>query len=190
FLLKDSYGQNIARCPLPKSPVVAEADIEVSEPPRKLLNWLSHASEAEFKATIALRHQILGFDGRMKEIIEPQRIVYGKGKSKLCCELRKMGQLGFLGTEVAKFLWLPHPHKTQVLRMMVGTDKNGKNATGLLHYPIASRPKDLWQFPSLARWPGSSGVTLKSYKLLLDSEMNCPLPKLIGLALKSWQARL
>ncbi|MBD1876985.1 DUF91 domain-containing protein [Nodosilinea sp. FACHB-131] len=164
--------------------------IPIPEPPRKLLNWLSHASDAEFNATMMLREKVLGFDKRIKEIIEPQRIVYGRGITKPCCELKKTGAFGFTDSELARFFWLPHPGgKPPVLRMMIGTDKSEQSVTGLLYCPKSSRSKDLWRFPGLNHGIGNYSKIPDVYKPFLDKEMNCSLSNLVDLALQTWQQR-
>lgn len=167
-----------------------QTKVSIPEPPRKLLNWLSHASEAEFNATMMMREKILGFDKRIKEIIEPQRVVYGRGITKPCCEFKKTGAFGFVDSELARFLWLPHPDgKPSVLRMMVGTDNVVQSVTGLLHCPKTSRSKDLWGFPGLNHGVGNYSRIPNVYKPFLDEEMNCSLSNLVDLALQTWQQR-
>lgn len=167
-----------------------QAKISIPEPPRKLLNWLSHASEAEFNATMMMREKVLGFDNRIKEIVEPQRIIYGRGKTKPCCEIRKKGSSGFFGSELSLFLWLPHPEgKSPVLRMMIGIETSSNAVIGLLYCPNSSRIKDVWKFPGLARAPGNYSRVPDSYKPFLDKKLNCSLSSLVELALQTWRHR-
>jgi RecB family endonuclease NucS len=189
--LLDAKEQSISLFQIQQGMVESPSVIAVPEPPRKLLNWLSDASEDEFNATMRMREQILGFDKRMKELIEPQRIIYGRGKSKPCCEFRKKGAYGFEGGELERFLWLPHPEgKPSALRMMIATDISEQAAVkNLLYCPSSSRSKGIWRFPGLTRVPGNYSRLPDSYKPFLDKELNCSLPSLTNLALHTWQER-
>lgn len=189
--LLGSEQEAIAPLLLQQETDAPQPEIPVSEPPRKLLNWLSHASEAEFDAIIRMRKQILSFDERMKEVIESDRIVYGRGKSKPCCELRKNGKHGYTRTKLARFLWLPHPEgKTQILRLLVGTEASEQKVIGVVYCPKLFQAKEIWKFPGLAHWPGNYINVPESYKPFLDESLNCSLYSLVNLALQTWINRL
>jgi Endonuclease NucS len=193
LLLSDISGNMVSELNLDEPLPLPLSSIPIPPPPRKLLNWLSQSSEAEFDWVMRLRKQLLGFDPRMKEIIEPQSILYGRNQSSLCCELKKVGQSGFLTRKLAYFLWLPDlENKSRVLRMMVGLDTMANNAIGLQHTPNSYNGKKYWEFPKCIQSMKTFGYqnSLALYSPLLDTEMNVPLTQLVKLALQTWFKRL
>jgi Endonuclease NucS len=123
LILCDADGLCVGMLPLSSERHSSQTDIQISEPPRKLLNWLSHSSNVEHEWILQLRKQLLGFDPRMKEIVEPTQITYGRGKSKPCCELRKNTTGGLTAQKITYFLWLPDPeNKPHIIKMHMHFD--------------------------------------------------------------------
>lgn len=76
----------------------------IPEPPRKLISLLANTGDADRKAILQIREQILEFDERIQEFISGSSILYGSSKNKLCAELR----YDTPRQSIALFLWLPN----------------------------------------------------------------------------------
>jgi RecB family endonuclease NucS len=167
-----------------------QAEIPVPEPSRKLLNWLSYASEADFNAVITTRQQILSFDERMKEVVEPQSFRYGKGKTKPCAEIIQLKDLKGIKQPVI-FLWLPAlDGKTQVLRMLIDTDKTGAIVTGFRYCPRKTTVKDWWLLPQFNKFGPDQGNVPPIYQPLANENGEFTLSSLVELALNTWLERI
>ncbi len=183
----------LSTLPLPKVPPATQLDISIPEPPRKLLNWLSHSSEAEYDWVMQMRAQILSFDPRMKEVVTASSIFYGRGKTKACCELRKVGSAGYVGRALAYFLWLPHlERKPQVMRMMVGFEMKQQRVLGLAHSHSSYRTGEGWNFPGSVellqklRYPQFR----EYYQPLLNANITISSSHIVALALQTWHRKL
>jgi RecB family endonuclease NucS len=166
-------------------------EIAVPEPSRKLLNWLSYASEADFKTFIATRQQILSFDERMKEVVESQRFRYGKGKTKPCAEIVQVKPFSEGPKQPTLVLWLPAPEgKTQVLRMLIETDSTGSIVNRLLYCPRKTKAKDWWLLPQFNKFGTDPGNIPPIYQPLANENGEFTLSILVELALNNWLERI
>jgi RecB family endonuclease NucS len=192
LLLNNVEGKTIERLTIKRESTESSPEIIVPEPPRKLLNWLSYSSPEEFKAIISLRHQILSFDARMKEVIEPQRIIYGRGKTKPCAEIKLIKEWGKDKKVPQLFLWLPHPEdKPHTIRVMVIEKQKWREVSTMAYAPYSNKCKEVWHFPNIIDRMKIFNYqkSLKLYQPLLDEEMKCSPANLVSLALETWQAR-
>ena len=191
--LHDASGHEVSALHLPEALNVAKPEIEVPEPPRKLLNWLSHSKPEEYDWVMQMRSQILCFDPRMREIVESNRIIYGKGKSKPCCELRRPGSSGYVQDALAYFLWLPYPERrAHIVRMMTGFDFKQNQLRGMSYCPYSFQTKDFWSFPGdvvLMKKLGWHRFK-KYYQPLLNAHSTINSTDIAGLALQTWHQQL
>ena len=164
---------------------------EIADPPRKLLNWLSHSAKPEFDGFLQARKQILSFDSRMKEIIESQKIIYGRGKTKPCAEIRMIKLID--DKEPALFLWLPDlEDKPHVLRMQLVIDKNWEKVAAMGYSPSSTKIRRIWNFPQCIEYMQRIRYknSLKLYKKVMSADRKaCLPPRLIDFALETWKAR-
>ena len=178
---------------LPEILKSSPATIEISDPPRKLLNWLSHHSQAEYDWVMQMREQLLSFDPRMKEVVTPTSIFYGRGKSKACCEIKKANVIGYQGRAITCFLWLPHlQNKPRVLRMMVGFDLQAQHVTWLIYSQSSYRTGKMWNFPQCIALMKSVGWqrSLAHYQPLLDEDQTISSSGIVSLAMQTWHQRI
>ena len=192
--LHDASGTQLSALHLPEVLNVAKPEIEVPEPPRKLLNWLSHSRPEEYDWVMQMRSQILGFDPRMREVVESNRIIYGKGKSKPCCELRKERPADVAYRAISYFLWLPHPeYRPHVIRMMVNFDLAREQIRQMLYCRHSFQTSQSWNFPDR---PNIMGVMRRKpcfkehYLPLLNASNTISSTDIVGLALRTWHRRL
>ena len=191
--IQDASGIALSTLCLPEMLSAAPEAIEIPDPPRKLLNWLSHHSQAEYDWVMQMRAQILSFDPRMKEIVTASSIFYGREKTKACCELKKVGSAGYVGCALAYFLWLPHlERRPQVVRMMVGFDMKQQSVSGLIHSRSSYRQTEGWVFPRhLELAEGLSWPCFKEhYQPLVNADRTISASSIVELALQTWQRRL
>ena len=191
-------SSEVASMPVPSSLKTPPAEVAIAGPPRKLLNWLSDSPEAEFQGMMGVREQLLGFDKRIKEVVEPQAIIYGKGKTKPCAEIRRQN-VG-VSSKSPKwmprlFLWLPDlDGNSRILRMIIGSDESWKHVEAVGYCPTACRTKRIWHLPRhLEIVSGCYGYdsTLQKYGQALSADgEECLLPKLVELALHVWLSRI
>ncbi len=113
--------------------VLTDTIPEVHSPPKSLLSTLAKCSMPEREGVLALRQQILSFDGRLQEIVSRGSILYGNGKTNPCAELRYDQQRACM----ALFLWLPHctNRQTIVARLRIWSD--WQLVSDLAHIPKA-----------------------------------------------------
>ncbi|PZO50726.1 MAG: hypothetical protein DCF15_15515 [Phormidesmis priestleyi] len=194
LVLSDVAGSKLSALRLPKAPPATQPDISLPEAPRKLLNWLSHSSDAEYDWVMQMRKQLLSFDTRMKEIVTSTSIFYGRGKTKACCELRKERPIGGGNQAIAYFLWLPHPeYRPHVIRMMVNFNLQQQQIRHLLYCRHSYRISESWSFPSR---PNIMGVMRgmprfqEHYEPLLNAKRSIKSADIVELALRTWYKRL
>ena len=192
--LHDLSGEEVSVLHLPEALNVAKPEIEVPEPPRKLLNWLSHSQPEEYDWVMQIRKQLLSFDSRMKEVVTPSSIFYGRGKTKACCELRKARPGGGGNKALAYFLWLPHPeYRPHVIRMMVNFDILQQQIIQLFYCRHSFQMSQSWNFPDR---PNIMGVMRRKprfkehYLPLLNASNTIGSTDIVGLALRTWHRRL
>ena len=193
LVLSDTAGNQLSALRLPKAQPAAQPDVSIPEPPRKLLNWLSHSSTAEYDWVMQMRGQILSFDPRMKEVVTPTSLFYGKGKTKACGELRKERPPG-LNRAISYFLWLPHPeYRPHVVKMMVNFDLQQQQIRQLLYCRYSYRTSASWNFPDR---PNIMGVRRgmpgfkEHYQPLLNAKQSISSVDIVDLALRTWHKRL
>lgn len=191
--LHDANNKPVSELHLPNTLSSTPPEIAIAEPPRKLLNWLSRSQPAEYEWALQMRSQLLSFDPRMREVVEPTRIIYGKGKSKPCCVLRKSGSAGYVHDTLAYFLWLPYPeHRTHVVRMMTGFDFKQAQIRGFMYCAHSFQIKDVWAFPKDTglmkdlRWRQFKTY----YQPLLNASGTIDSTDIVDLALRTWHKRL
>ena len=192
--LHDVSATEISALQLPNALSITQPEIEIPEPPRKLLNWLSQSSAEEYDWVMQLRQQLLSFDPRMKEVVTSTSIFYGRGKTKACCELRKENQSEAGRRAIAYFLWLPHPeYRPHVVRMMVNFNLQQKQIRQLLYCRYSYRISDVWNFPDR---PNIMGVLhgmprfKEHYQPLLNARQSINSSDIVELALRTWHKRL
>jgi RecB family endonuclease NucS len=156
--------------------------IATDPPPRPLINLLQKGDELSRIALLNVREQILNFDHRIQETTATGIVRYGRGKTKLCAEIRiyKATQKPFL------YLYLPIPERGHLIKPSI---VKGVGRMRLL--------SDDWQTVRLLAYelPGkstASGLFNPShFKALLDAESNdlSELEKFVSAALNVWVNR-
>ena len=119
--LKDIDAQETAQIEIPYREIDYRiSDESIPPPPRLILDWLGSWTAENEDNFLKIREQILRFDNRMQEIIEPKSIKYGIKKTKPCAELYFQRK----SKEIILFLWLPIPNrrKQAIGRMQVQTN--------------------------------------------------------------------
>jgi len=193
LMLSDDTGKAVSTLALPKPLQTSQTDIQITAPPRKLLNWLSRVHELEHAWILALRQQLLGADARMKEIVEPNRIFYGKGKSKLCCELKKIRASEYRGEGIDCCLWLPDPENNpHVIKLLVLIDFKRQQVTTMYYGKKGYKSGNPWHFPDCIERMKTFGYqrALKQYQPFLSANMAISSTKIVELALQTWHNRL
>jgi hypothetical protein len=76
---------------------------DMPAPSIKFRKRIQNLSDIHRRRILEIRELILSFDERIKEIVEPSAVFYGKSKLNLCAEI-KIRNL----TEPHLFLWLPN----------------------------------------------------------------------------------
>ena len=191
--LHNSSNNPLSHLHLPNALNAPTPAIAIPEPPRKLLNWLSRSHPSEYDWALQMRTQLLSFDPRMKEIVEANRILYGKVKSKPCCELRKTRPAAYVQDALTYFLWLPYPEERRhIVRMMSDFNFKQNQLLCLTHSPYSLRGKKHWSFPKdtalLKRggWPRFKTY----YQPLLNADSSIDSAGIVALALQAWHERL
>ena len=190
LVLSNTAGNRLGKLQLPNPLQNLSSEHSIPEPPRKLLNWLSHSHNLEHAWILTLRKQLLGADPRMKEIVESSRITYGKGKSKPCCELRKITDR-YRHKGVDCWLWLPdldnNPH---VIKLLVNFDLAQQKVRGLQY--SGYKTGNPWYFPNCIERMKQFGYqrALTQYRPFLESNMTITPAKIVSLAVQTWQTRL
>jgi hypothetical protein len=190
--LRDAVGHEFSALPLHKGQTASELDIPISAPPRKLLNWLSDSSEVERAWVLALRQQLLSFDPRMKETVEPTQIFYGRGKAKPCCELRKLRNSGYR-RHLEYYLWLPDPEdKPHVIKMSIVFDLEKRQVNSMVYCRRGHKLSTPWHFPKCIKWMKmfSYQRSLALYQPFLSANMTISPTSIVSLALKTWHSRM
>ena len=189
-------GTEVVSIPVPNHLKTPPANISVSSPPRKLITWLSDSPEPKFQGMMAVREQLLGFDQRMKEVVEPKAIIYGKGKTKPCAEIRRRN-IG-MSSKSPKwspvlFLWLPDlDGSSRIFRMMIWPHESWQFCKSIVYSPNACRTKRPWNLPGwLEVMPTRYADIRQQYEHTLSADgEKCLLPKLVDLALQIWLNRI
>lgn len=189
-------NSEVASMPVPGSLKTLPTEVAIAGPPRKLLNWMSDSPEAEFHGMMGVREQLLGFDKRMKEVVEPQAIIYGKGKTKPCAEIRRrnVGVSSKSPTwDPTLFLWLPDlDGSSRIFRMMIWPDKNWEIVKTVVHSPIACKTRRPWNLPHWLELMSRRDANIrKQYEQTLSADRKtCVLSSLVDLTLQIWLSRI
>ncbi|OKH11990.1 endonuclease NucS domain-containing protein [[Limnothrix rosea] IAM M-220] len=129
-----------------------QTEIEIPEPPRKLLNMLTDIAEGKREKILEIRKKILSFHERMKEYSSGSAVLYGSAKNKTCAELRFDSKRN----DIALFLWIPfgNPSRKTVNRVRIWTDF--ETVTDLGHVPkgwlSGNEYAEVVKAMSLKRW--------------------------------------
>lgn len=142
---------------IPYSPASSEVE-PIASPSTALLKLLTRCAETEQQGFLLIREQTLRFDRRMQEMPTAGSIVYGRGKTKPCAELR----FDSARNQLLFYLWLPHVvqrFKKQVFiaRMRIWTDWNTISDIGHV-------PKGPGRMLSYSEW--KAGVVRPLNKIL------------------------
>lgn len=144
-------------------------------PPRSLLNLFSKGDNNTYEMLLQIRAKILRFDERMKEMSASGVVIYGKGKSKPCVEIRLLSYSKKPGI----FLWLLNPrvifNKRRMCRMGIVTD--WKSVSQIYYQPKGKMTaSDIWTF--------------EEYIKLIGEKKSNSLEVMVNLALETWLKRL
>jgi hypothetical protein len=190
-------SQEYSSTVVPYEPDLQTTELSISSPSRKLLNWLSESPATEFQGINHGREQILGFDKRIKEVVESQFIIYGKGKTKPCAEIRRQNVGASSKSPVwvpRLFLWLPDlDGSNRTLRMMIGPDESWQFVKSVGYSSRACRTSKVWHLPSqLDRLIFNRHAEIKQqYRQTLSPDgTKCVFDKLVDLSLQTWLGRL
>ncbi len=87
-LKSENAESPLGRAVLPyREPELSNQDEDSAEIPDLLRQWIGACSVVEQQSFLRTRAQILGFDSRIREIVEAKSIQYGTSKTKLCAEV-------------------------------------------------------------------------------------------------------
>lgn len=191
--ITDVAGRRLSSFLLPPGHHREQPDVPIPEPPRKLLNWLSHSSDIEHDWVLHLRKQLMSFDSRMKEKVEANRILYGRGDSKPCCELKKNNTGGLTSRKISCFLWLPDPENNpHVIKMLMNFDLEKQNVRDMHYGKKGYKSGSPWQFPKCIERMKQFGYrrALEQYQPFVEANMTIVSSNIVNLALKTWYSRL
>lgn len=193
LVLRDADGMVLSTLHLPKALQNAQPQISISEPPRKLLNWLSAVREPDYTWILELRKRLLNADARMRERVEANSIFYEKNKSKPCCELRKIKPSEYRGKGIDCYLWLPDPENNpHVIKMWIGIDLE-KQKVPVMHYGRKGyKSGSPWQFPDCIermQWLGYKRA-LVQYQPFICADKTVSPDGIVNLAIQTWHSRL
>jgi hypothetical protein len=202
FILHDLDSRDFFEIEIPYS--LQKPNVNISQPPRKLLNHISTLNEETQKSILDIRNQILGFDKRIKEIIAGSHIFYGKTEKSPCAEF-------FISPtfkSIRLFLWLPHPDRKKTCRMEIETknfisvDRICYSSKGTKHnerveipiygaiYPYWSNPTALATFLENNENNHWDYATRNYAKLLGKPDLSNSLNLIVEIALDKWLERI
>lgn len=183
--------------PIPHDPAdVYDISDYLPDPPSTLNTLLRKVSKVEGDRLLAIRHQILSFDERIKEIVDSPSVKYGKGKT-LCAEIRP----GKHSAPIDLWLHLPIPNRRPA-RPIGQQDHEGfrhpigrmnflsldfKTALYILYIPPGKRTsQSTYNAKDFARFFEQAAIPLES----LSSQPEITIPDLVKLALMSWRNKV
>lgn len=148
---------------------------DIPMPPRALLNLFNKGDSNTYEVLLQMRDKILRFDKRMKEMSASGVVIYGKGKTKPCVEIRPLRYSKKPGI----FLYLLNPkvifNKRRMCRMGIVTD--WKSVSQIYYQPKGKRAaSNIWTF--------------EEYIRLIDEKKSNSLEVLVDIALETWLERL
>lgn len=192
LILSDSGGQDVSVLPLPK-PLQMVPTVQIPDPPRKLLNWLSPVQELEHTWILELRKQLLGADARMRERVEANSIFYEKSKSKPCCELKKIRPSEDRGQGINCYLWLPDPENNpHTIKMWIGVNLEQQKVSVMHYGKKGYKSGSPWRFPKCIERMEQFGYrkALVQYQPFVEADKTISPTNIVSLALKTWRSRL
>lgn len=147
------------------------------EPPKALQNILIKGTTESKNRLLEIRQRILGFHERIQEITTTGVIKYGRGKTKICAEIRFDSSLN------RAFLWLylpmTHMGRPAVGRMRIFT--NDWNTIQYINYiPLGKRSGSLYRFDDFKQYINQEKAANQSNQLdiLLDMALETWLNKI------------
>ncbi|WP_052672251.1 PDDEXK family nuclease [Aliterella atlantica] len=168
--------------------------------PSVLAKMIEPCSPEQKQIILQVRERILCFHERIQEIKGATFVQYGRGKTKICAEIRannsvEMRNMGFNPT---LYLYLPIPdRRTSRTLSNDGSNKSHRHSLGRMK--ICSSSKDWKTLPldfSVAAYipPGKrssiGSYSMKSFDPFILNKADCDLNTLIDLALQSWLNKL
>ena len=198
--LKNIDTREFFQLPIPYTKIELVSKEDLPEPPKLLLDWLGSCTGDEQEGIIKMRENILLFDKRIQEMIEPKKsISYGRGKTKTCAELSWERKL----QKPVLFLRLPIPNVSRkqrnLGRMKIWTD--GKTVSYVGHVPEGfgiMKPMAEWNKIPQNEWPKSfsMGMSYNSktpldcaiyLRIIEHREDSTSLEALVEIALEKWR---
>jgi RecB family endonuclease NucS len=182
--LKDIDTQETAQIEIPYREIdYRRTDESIPPPPRLILDWLGSWTAEDEDNFLKIREQILSFDNRMQEIIEPKSIKYGVPKTKPCAELCFQRK----SKKIILFLWLPIPNrkKQAIARMQVHTDWE-------IYWQFSHVPEGLYKdtkhtsYFKIREYENEPNVRIITAKDYICEDLD----GLVAQALNTWQNRL
>ena len=193
LVLRDAVGNVLSTLHLPKALHHTKPQISISEPPRKLLNWLSATQEPEYTWILELRKRLLNADARMRERVEANSIFYEKSKPKPCCELRKIRPSEYRGEGINCYLWLPDPENNpHVIKMWIGVELCNQKVLVMQYGKKGYKSGSPWRFPACIERMEQFNYerALAQYRPFIEADRTITPTNIVNLALKTWCDRL
>ena len=193
LVLRDASGNVLSTLRLPEALHHTQPQISISEPPQKLLNWLSAVQEPEYTWILELRKRLLNADTRMQERVEANSIFYEKNKSKPCCKLRKIRPSEYRGEGIDCYLWLPDPENNpHVIKMWVGIDIDNQKVLVMQYGKKGYKSGSPWRFPACVERMEQFNYerALAQYRPFIEADRTITPANIVNLALKTWRDRL
>lgn len=171
--LKDIDTEKLSQLKIPY--LENDSSDDIPTPSRALLNLFNKGDKNSYEVLLQMRGKILRFDKRMKEMSASGVVVYGKGKSKPCVEIRLLSYSKKPGI----FLYLLNPrvifNKRRMCRMGIVTD--WKRVSQIYYQPKGKMTaSDIWTF--------------EEYIRLIGEKKSNSLDVLVDIALETWLKRL
>lgn len=147
------------------------------EPPKVLQNILIKGTPESKNKLLEIRQRLLGFHERIQEITATGVVKYGRGKTKLCAEIR------FDSPSKQPFIWLylpmTHMGRLAVGRMRILT-KDWNTIQYINYIPAGKRSGSLYKFDDFKHHINPKKTTNQSNQLDI----------LIDIALETWLNKL
>lgn len=199
FFLKDIDTPEDFKIEIPYQLVNTFNAIEdISSAPQALLDYLGGYPKDKQQIILNLRHTILSFDQRMKEVTTAKSIQYGRGRTKLCAEL----YFDKKQCELVLFLWIPlwNYRKITIGRHRIWTDWTKVLYFGHVPEGLGKRmPREYWKSIPREELPrkcySMDDFIALEFTRRMASSIGCKddsgcLKSVVSLALEKWLARL
>lgn len=162
---------------------------------------IEHCSPEQQQIILQVRERILCFHERIQEIKGATFVQYGRGKTKICAEIRannsvEMRSMGF--NLPILYLYLPIPNR-RTSRTLSNDGSNKLHRHPLGRMQVCSSNKDWKTLPlnfSITAYipPGKRSAidnySMNSFAPFILNNADCDLNTLIDLALQSWLNKL